>query len=244
MRRADGAIIWVRDTTHVKRAPDGKVLLYEGVLEDITWRVEAEQAVQANERRLTQILEVVPIGILVSDEMGSPVFMNAAAKKTLGNGLADTGIDRIAETYKAFLAGTDEVYPLDRNPLAKALKGVAASVDDVEIRQNGRVVSLSVQGVPILDSQGRVIAAVVAFIDTSDRRVLESQLRQTSKMEAVGRLAGGSPRLNNSHRDASYGAMLLDRLDVSDPITRTCGRSLRGRPRGGSHSTAAFSASG
>jgi two-component system cell cycle sensor histidine kinase/response regulator CckA len=219
MRRADGAIIWARDTTHVKRAPDGTVLLYEGVLEDITWRVEAEQAVQANERRLTQILEVVPIGILVSDEMGSPVFMNAAAKKTLGNGLAETGIDRIAETYKAFLAGTDEVYPLDRNPLAKALKGVAASVDDVEIRQNGRVVSLSVQGAPILNSEGRVIAAVVAFIDTSDRRVLESQLRQTSKMEAVGQLAGGIAHDFNNHLTVimSYGAMLLDRLDVSDP---------------------------
>jgi PAS domain S-box-containing protein len=80
MRRLDGAIIWARDTTHVKRAPDGTVLLYEGVLEDITWRVEAEQLLQANERRLTQILEVVPIGILVSDEMGSPVFMNAASK--------------------------------------------------------------------------------------------------------------------------------------------------------------------
>jgi PAS domain S-box-containing protein len=219
MRRADGAIIWARDTTHVKRAPDGTVLLYEGVLEDITWRVEAEQAVQANERRLTQILEVVPIGILVSDEMGTPVFMNAAAKKTLGSGLANTDIDKISETYKAFLAGTDEVYPLDRNPLAKALKGVAASVDDVEIRHGGRVVSLSVQGAPILDSNGKVIAAVVAFIDTSDRRVLESQLRQTSKMEAVGQLAGGIAHDFNNLLTVimSYGAMLLDRIDVADP---------------------------
>jgi len=218
MRRLDGAIIWARDTTHVKRAPDGTVLLYEGVLEDITWRVEAEQAVQANERRLAQILEVVPIGILVSDEMGTPVFMNAAAKKTLGSGVADTAIAEIAETYKAFLAGTDEVYPLDRNPLAKALKGVAASVDDVEIRENGRVVSLSVQGAPILDGDGKVIAAVVAFIDTSDRRVLESQLRQTSKMEAVGQLAGGIAHDFNNLLTVimSYGAMLLDRVDIVD----------------------------
>ena len=218
MRRLDGAIIWARDTTHVKRAPDGTVLLYEGVLEDITWRVEAEQLLQANERRLTQILEVVPIGILVSDEMGSPVFMNAAAKKTLGAGVAVTAIDKIAETYKAFLAGTDEVYPLERNPLAKALKGVAASVDDVEIRESGRIVSLSVQGAPILDSDGKVIAAVVAFIDTSDRRVLESQLRQTSKMEAVGQLAGGIAHDFNNLLTVimSYGAMLLDRVDIVD----------------------------
>ena len=218
MRRADGALFWARDTTHVKRAPDGTALLYEGVLEDITWRVEAEQAVQANERRLTQILEVVPIGILVSDEMGTPTFVNAAAKKILGSGIADTDINTISETYKAFLAGTDEVYPLDRNPLAKALKGVAASVDDVEIRESGRVVSLSVQGAPILDANGSVIAAVVAFIDTSDRRVLESQLRQTSKMEAVGQLAGGIAHDFNNLLTVimSYSAMLLDRVEVVD----------------------------
>ena len=60
----------------------------------------------------------------MSDEMGTPVFMNAAAKKTLGRGVAGYGVIAIiSETYKAFLAGTDEVYPLDRNPLARSSKG-------------------------------------------------------------------------------------------------------------------------
>jgi len=80
MRKADGKVIWVRDTTIVKRGPDGAALLYEGVLEDITARVEAEQAVQASERRLIQILEAAPLGIMVSDKKGHPILMNAAAR--------------------------------------------------------------------------------------------------------------------------------------------------------------------
>ena len=85
--RKDGTTIWARDTTHVKRGADGSIVLYEGALEDITDRVTAESALQANERRLSQILEAVPLGILVSDNEGHIVFANAAAQQILGQGV-------------------------------------------------------------------------------------------------------------------------------------------------------------
>ncbi len=42
-RRADGRIIWVRDTARVVRDAEGKVLYYEGSIEDITALKEAEE---------------------------------------------------------------------------------------------------------------------------------------------------------------------------------------------------------
>jgi two-component system cell cycle sensor histidine kinase/response regulator CckA len=219
LRRADGKVIWVKDTTHVKRGPDGQALLYEGVLEDITDRVEAEHALQANERRLTQILEAAPLGIFVSDAAGTPVFVNAAAQRMLGVGVVlGGGIAGFAKAYSVYLAGTDRLYPVDRMPLVRALKGETTAVDDMEIREGGRVTSLNVQGAPVLDQQGKVVAAVAAFSDTTEKRSLEAQLRQSSKMEAVGQLAGGVAHDFNNLLTVimSYSAMLLERLDPGD----------------------------
>ena len=221
MRRADGAVIWVRDTTHVKRAPDGTALLYEGVLEDITDRVEAEHAVQASERRFIQILEAAPVGIMVTDKKGHPVFMNAAAQGIFGKGVAKgANLIDLNEIYQAYLAGTRELYPSERMPLLKALTGETTSVDDMEIHRDNRVISLHVQGAPLLDSERKVMGAVVGFFDTTEKRSLESQLRQASKMEAVGQLAGGVAHDFNNLLTVimSYSAMLLDRLSPGDAI--------------------------
>ena len=221
MRRADGAVIWVRDTTHVKRAPDGTALLYEGVLEDITDRVEAEHAVQASERRFIQILEAAPVGIMVTDKKGHPVFMNAAAQGIFGKGVAKgANLIDLNEIYQAYLAGTRELYPSERMPLLKALTGETTSVDDMEIHRDNRVISLHVQGAPLLDSERKVMGAVVGFFDTTEKRSLESQLRQASKMEAVGQLAGGVAHDFNNLLTVimSYSAMLLDRLSPDDAI--------------------------
>jgi two-component system, cell cycle sensor histidine kinase and response regulator CckA len=210
----------------ISPAKVGELWTFSAFIRDLTEQKKAEEALkqseralQASERRLIQILETVPLGILVSDEKGLIVFANAGAQKILGKGIVPgIAVAELPEVYQAYLAGTDQLYPIQRMPVVRALTGESATVDDMEIRQGDRVISLTVKSAPILDEEGKIVAAVAAFIDSTERRSLEAQVGQTSKMEAVGQLAGGIAHDFNNLLTVimSYGAMLVERLDPGE----------------------------
>jgi PAS domain S-box-containing protein len=58
LRRHDGTTIWVRDSARAVRDADGRILYYEGSLEDITERKRAEEEISRRSTYLATLLRI------------------------------------------------------------------------------------------------------------------------------------------------------------------------------------------
>ncbi|WP_233258620.1 SpoIIE family protein phosphatase [[Phormidium] sp. ETS-05] len=156
----------------------------------VRWKTVTQErenaALRDNERKLNQILEAIPVGISVFDATGQPYYINHTAQEVLGRDtLASAQVEEHPEIYQCYFAGTEELYPAEQLPLARALKGEKSTVDNLELRQGDKSIPLEILGTPIFDEQGKIIYAITAFSDISQRKQAEAErMRFTQELEA------------------------------------------------------------
>ena len=164
----------------------GAVTHYSTIMRDMSESRRVEATLRDSEQRLLRFLDALPVGVFVVEPDGRPFYANRSATEILGKGIIpDTTTGQLAEVYRAFVAGTDQLYPTERMPLVRALSGEASSVDDMEIeRPDGRIL-IEIHGAPIRDAEGRIIYGMVSFIDITLRRRAEEAIRERALQQEV-----------------------------------------------------------
>ena len=109
-----------------------------------------------------------------------------------------------------------------------------AKIMEVEYRRkNGQPFTAEISAFKLIDAADKVIGNVAVVHDVTEQRKLESQFRQSQKMESIGTLAGGIAHDFNNILTAiiGYGYMALRKMPPTDAQRKTIERILESADR-------------
>jgi len=186
-------------------APEsGEEVLVVAVLTDITER----KRVEAEKLRLVTAIEQSAEAVFVADAEGFIRFVNPAFCSMTGYSAAEavgrrTNLLRSGRHDDAFYGG-----------IWKAIVGGQTWRGEFENRRkDGSIIPMEATITPVRGPRGSITSFICIEQDISERRMLERQLLQSQKFEAIGQLAGGVAHDFNNVLGAILGMAELAKLD-------------------------------
>lgn len=184
----------------------------------------AERLLRESEQRYATTLTSIGDAVIATDADGRITFMNPVAESLTGWPTSDAcglPIDTVFHTVDN--AGAARTGPVHVALLENVVTGLQSGT--LLVRRGGERIPIDDSAAPIHDSHQRVRGLVVVFRDIRGRlqaeeamRKAEARLRETEKLEALGRLAGGVAHDMNNLLTVVIGCadLLLDDIPPGD----------------------------
>lgn len=206
----DGSLHWLWQRSFPFRGRNNELHQIVGITEDITefkrneeallqahreleQRVEQRTAELAERSELVKLLvDSTPGAIYGVDRQGYCTFVNPACLRLLNYSTAEELLGRKIHDVIHHTRADGTPYPAAACPVFASFSDGqdAHVVDEIFWRKDG-------SGFPVeygsrrIRRHGEIVGAVVSFVDITDRKRRELELRHSQKLEAVGRLAAG-----------------------------------------------------
>jgi PAS domain S-box-containing protein len=203
---------------------DGRPVGFVGVMTDITEQRRDDEV----RLRMATLVEQTTEAIAWTDTDGIIQYVNPAFEAATGYAHGEAvGCDI------AVICGGERRGPHLENTGQETGSGEAWSGRVINRKKDGSRFEADVVISPIKNAQGRARGHVHMLRDVSTEVMLQEQLRQSQKMEAVGRLAGGVAHDFNNLLTAisGYSELLLPQIQDDDPRRRQVAEIQRAAAR-------------
>ena len=182
--RKDGSIIWVHDSSSVVHRGDGATV-WQGLIQDITERRDAGQAIEEAEERFRRLVEQLPAVVYIDaiDEIATAHYVSPQYERLTGY----TPAERIADPG----LWMDMIHPDDRSRVIAESNRTNETAEDYEvehriIRKDGQVVWVHDHAFLVRSSDGEDAWQGV-LTDITDRKRAEEALASRDRiLEAAG----------------------------------------------------------
>jgi PAS domain S-box-containing protein len=189
---------------------------------DVSERRRAEALLRASEQSYRELFENAHDGIYTTDLEGRFTSVNSACERLTGYSRQEL----IGKDARQFIAPQFHDLVRRMGEHKKAHGGTTTYELEILGRSGQRIpVEVSTQ---LIHRDGEPVGVQGIARDLRERRMLEEQLRQAQKMEAVGQLAGGIAHDFNNLLTVitGYSEVLLSELPSTDP-SRPSVREIR-----------------
>jgi PAS domain S-box-containing protein len=210
-RRKDGGIVNIRENARAIRDDSGKIVYYEGTVENITENKRAE----AEHVRLVTAIEQSVEAVVITDIHGTIEYVNPAFTRITGYSREEAR----GQNPRILKSGKHD--PVVYQQLwATILKGEVWHGELINRRKDGSLYTEEVNIAPVRNPRGELTHFIATKQDVTERKSLEKRLRQAARLEAIGTLAGGVAHDFNNHLTIinGYSDLVLNRLNSDDPL--------------------------
>ncbi|HVV72832.1 MAG TPA: SpoIIE family protein phosphatase [Verrucomicrobiae bacterium] len=183
VHRKDGSTIWISENCRAIRDRKGRLLYYEGTVEDITQRRRAEEKVRHSEALYHSLVETLPQNIFRKNLDCRFTFANQQFCHTLGHSLEEI----VGKTdFDFFPAALAEKYQRDDRRVLET----GTPYETVEEHQppGGGKLYVQVVKTPLRGPSGAIIGLQAIFWDITQQRLADEQLRKAHAALAQSRM--------------------------------------------------------
>ena len=186
VRAPDGSTRWVRDTCSVVRDALGKPIAIQGVLADVTAQAESDLTRVEFERRYRSLLENVDLLAVTLGPDGRATFVNDAFVRMSGFS-RDELVGR--DWFGMMIAPAQQAQIRKRFLDDMKNRTVVPRFEMGVVTRSGDSRHLICTNTLLKTPAGEVAGTATLALDVTDRRRLETELLQQTKVESLGRLA-------------------------------------------------------
>ena len=173
----------------------------------------AERALRASEARFHRLVEAMPLGLLISEQAGKIIYVNAAMERLLGYSPSDIVAGTISlQTLCPTLSSMQErLAAKPGSPATEPFEGVCVAEDGQKIDV---LIGIALLNPEAVDGD-RQFAAFIA--DLSLQKKSEEVLRRTEKLTVAGRLAASiAHEINNPLEAITNCLYLIEQSDLPE----------------------------